>query len=62
MNLKVWPATMQERAKRAWVPQVDAHEGHSAKPLEFLRFPVGAGWPPRKTHSTQGSPPLESYD
>ena len=43
MNLKVWPATIQQRRKRTWDPQVDAHEGHSAKPLEFLRFPASAG-------------------
>ena len=62
MILKVWPATIQERPKRTWVPQVDAHEGHSAKPLEFLGFPVGAGWPPWNTHRTLGAPPLKSYN
>ena len=62
MILKVWPATIQERPKRTWVPQVDAHEGHSAKPLEFLGFPVGAGWLPWNTHRTLGAPPLKSYD
>ena len=62
MILKVWPATIQERAKRTWVPQVENHEGHSAKPLPFLRFPVGAGWPPWNTHRTLEGPPLQSYD
>ena len=43
MFLKGWPATIQERPKRTWTPEVDAHEGHSGKPLEFLEFRVGAG-------------------
>ena len=43
MVLEGWPATIQERPKRTWTHEVDAHEGHSGKPLEFLRFPVGAG-------------------
>ena len=62
MILKVWPATIQERAKRTWVPQVDAHEGHSAKPLEFLGLPVGAVWPSWNTHRTLRAPPLKSYN
>ena len=43
MFSKGWPATIQERPKRTWTPEVDAHEGHSGKPLEFLEFRVGAG-------------------
>ena len=43
MILHQWPATIQERPKRTWTPEVDAHEGHSGKPLEFLEFRVGAG-------------------
>ena len=37
------PATIQERPKRTWTSEVDAHEGHGGKTLEFLRFPVSAG-------------------
>ena len=62
MNLKVWLATIQERPKPTWVPQVATHEGHSAKPLEFLGFPVGAGWPSWNTHRTLRAPPLKSYN
>ena len=43
MILHLWPATIQEHPKRTWAPEVDAHEGHSGKPLEFLEFRVGAG-------------------
>ena len=43
MFLKGWPATIQERPKRTWAPEVDAHEGHSGKLLELLEFRVGAG-------------------
>ena len=56
-----WPATIQERPKRTWAPDVDAHEGNSRKLLEFLRFPVGAGSLPWNTHRTLGAPPLKSY-
>mgnify|MGYP003313264207 CR=1 FL=1 len=62
MFLKGWPATIQERPKRTWAPEVDAHEGDSGKPLEFLGFPVGAGWRPWNTHRTLGAPPLKSYN
>ena len=62
MILHQWPATIQEHPKRTWASEVDAHEGHSGKLLESVRFPVGAGWPPWNTHSTLGAPPLKSYD
>ena len=52
MILYEWPATIQERPERTWAPEVDAHEGHSGKPLEFLGFPVGAGWPSGNMHRT----------
>ena len=62
MILHEWPATIQARPERTWAPEVDAHEGHNSELLEFLGFPVGAGWSPWITHRTLGAPPLKSYN